>query len=216
MPRAQHSHVPQVHEAEEAGAEQEPPGDAAGGHPLPDGRGGETPQPCMSRGAGWGDRRARRFGASSAWLSPGTWRIRDSFYPPPPPRASEHRALLPPSRQVLDVRENPNLVMPPKPADRAAEWYNIDFSLQNQLRLAGASPATVAAAAAGKRGREGGNPLGKQPHPTTCPTPGTGGVPAASHPVPCPQGAAPRTPWPARCGCGGARTLPRMTKPSRC
>lgn len=48
------------------------------------------------------------------------------------------------------MRENPSLVMPPKPADRAAEWYNIDFSLQNQLRLAGASPATVAAAAAGK------------------------------------------------------------------
>lgn len=51
-------------------------------------------------------------------------------------------------RQVLDVRENPSLVMPPKPTDRTAEWYNIDFSLQNQLRLAGASPATVAAAAA--------------------------------------------------------------------
>ncbi|KAK2510157.1 LOW QUALITY PROTEIN: hypothetical protein MC885_017836, partial [Smutsia gigantea] len=51
--------------------------------------------------------------------------------------------------EVLDVRENPNLVMPPKPADRAAEWYNIDFSLQNQLRLAGASPATVAAVTAG-------------------------------------------------------------------
>uniref|UniRef100_A0A3B4YB95 Protein flightless-1 homolog n=1 Tax=Seriola lalandi dorsalis TaxID=1841481 RepID=A0A3B4YB95_SERLL len=51
--------------------------------------------------------------------------------------------------QVLDVRENPNLVMPPKPVDRGAEWYNIDFSLQNQLRLAGASPATVAAAGGG-------------------------------------------------------------------
>ena len=50
---------------------------------------------------------------------------------------------------MLDVRENPNLVMPPKPADTAAEWYNIDFSLQNQLRLAGASPATVAAAGGG-------------------------------------------------------------------
>lgn len=60
-----------------------------------------------------------------------------------------------PARQVLDVRENPSLVMPPKPADRAAEWYNIDFSLQNQLRLAGASPATVAAAAAGKQRRSG-------------------------------------------------------------
>lgn len=42
------------------------------------------------------------------------------------------------------------MVMPPKPADHTAEWYNIDFSLQNQLRLAGASPATVAAAAAGE------------------------------------------------------------------
>lgn len=51
------------------------------------------------------------------------------------------------------MRENPSLVMPPKPADHAAEWYNIDFSLQNQLRLAGASPATVAAAVAGKRGK---------------------------------------------------------------
>uniref|UniRef100_A0A4W6CID6 Protein flightless-1 homolog n=1 Tax=Lates calcarifer TaxID=8187 RepID=A0A4W6CID6_LATCA len=51
--------------------------------------------------------------------------------------------------EILDVRENPNLVMPPKPVDRAAEWYNIDFSLQNQLRLAGASPATVAAAGGG-------------------------------------------------------------------
>lgn len=39
--------------------------------------------------------------------------------------------------------------MPPKPVDRGAEWYNIDFSLQNQLRLAGASPATVAAAGGG-------------------------------------------------------------------
>ncbi|CAM5087928.1 unnamed protein product [Natator depressus] len=51
--------------------------------------------------------------------------------------------------EILDVRENPSLVMPPKPVDKTSEWYNIDFSLQNQLRLAGASPATVAAAAAG-------------------------------------------------------------------
>ncbi|XP_048351374.1 protein flightless-1 homolog [Sphaerodactylus townsendi] len=51
--------------------------------------------------------------------------------------------------EILDVRENPSLVMPPKPVDRNSEWYNIDFSLQNQLRLAGASPATVAAAGAG-------------------------------------------------------------------
>ncbi|KAL0992507.1 hypothetical protein UPYG_G00094250 [Umbra pygmaea] len=56
--------------------------------------------------------------------------------------------------EVLDVRENPNLVMPPKPVDRTAEWYNIDFSLQNQLRLAGASPAVVAAAGGGASPRD--------------------------------------------------------------
>ncbi|KAM3864165.1 protein flightless-1 homolog isoform 2-T2 [Diretmus argenteus] len=56
--------------------------------------------------------------------------------------------------EMLDVRENPNLVMPPKPVDRTAEWYNIDFSLQNQLRLAGASPATVAAAGGGASPRD--------------------------------------------------------------
>ncbi|KAK5607767.1 hypothetical protein CRENBAI_012213 [Crenichthys baileyi] len=59
-----------------------------------------------------------------------------------------------PDLEILDVRENPNLVMPPKPVDRAAEWYNIDFSLQNQLRLAGASPAIVAAAGGGASPRD--------------------------------------------------------------
>lgn len=42
----------------------------------------------------------------------------------------------------LDLRNNPDLIMPPKPTEltRGAglEFYNIDFSLQNQLRLAGA------------------------------------------------------------------------------
>uniref|UniRef100_A0A8C5BF54 FLII actin remodeling protein n=1 Tax=Gadus morhua TaxID=8049 RepID=A0A8C5BF54_GADMO len=56
--------------------------------------------------------------------------------------------------EILDVRENPNLVMPPKPVDRSAEFYNIDFSLQNQLRLAGASPATIAAAGGGASSRD--------------------------------------------------------------
>ncbi|XP_067859190.1 protein flightless-1 homolog [Heptranchias perlo] len=56
--------------------------------------------------------------------------------------------------EVLDIRENPNLVMPPKPVDQTAEFYNIDFSLQNQLRLAGASPATVAAAGGGGTARD--------------------------------------------------------------
>jgi len=45
--------------------------------------------------------------------------------------------------QVLDLKGNPDLMMPPKPMERmhgaGLEFYNIDFSLQNQLRLAGAS-----------------------------------------------------------------------------
>lgn len=50
----------------------------------------------------------------------------------------------------LDLRDNPDLVMPPKPLEAqkgsGVEFYNIDFSLQNQLRLAGASvPAPVTA-----------------------------------------------------------------------
>ncbi|XP_049849364.1 protein flightless-1 [Schistocerca gregaria] len=44
---------------------------------------------------------------------------------------------------VLDLRDNPDLIMPPKPVEvqRGAgiEFYNIDFSLQHQLRLAGAN-----------------------------------------------------------------------------
>ncbi|XP_064595508.1 protein flightless-1 homolog isoform X2 [Liolophura sinensis] len=45
--------------------------------------------------------------------------------------------------ELLDVHDNPDLVMPPKPVDLVKknwEYYNIDFSLNNQLRLAGASP----------------------------------------------------------------------------
>lgn len=45
--------------------------------------------------------------------------------------------------EVLDVKCNPDLVMPPKPLTDAVkgsgiEFYNIDFSLQSQLRRAGA------------------------------------------------------------------------------
>ncbi|GAB6020266.1 hypothetical protein CHUAL_002984 [Chamberlinius hualienensis] len=47
---------------------------------------------------------------------------------------------------VLDLKDNPELIMPPKPAEMlkptTAEFYNIDFSLGTQLRLAGA-PTTV-------------------------------------------------------------------------
>jgi hypothetical protein len=44
----------------------------------------------------------------------------------------------------LDLKDNPDLVMPPKPSEtvvsgRDVRFYNIDFSLQNQLRLAGVS-----------------------------------------------------------------------------
>ncbi|XP_030381429.1 protein flightless-1 [Scaptodrosophila lebanonensis] len=43
----------------------------------------------------------------------------------------------------LDLRNNPELVMPPKPSEASKttslEFYNIDFSLQTQLRLAGAA-----------------------------------------------------------------------------
>ncbi|KAL5018593.1 hypothetical protein ScPMuIL_004315 [Solemya velum] len=47
-----------------------------------------------------------------------------------------------PELETLDVRENPDLIMPPKPAElkKSLEFYNIDFSLSNQLRLAGAPP----------------------------------------------------------------------------
>lgn len=44
---------------------------------------------------------------------------------------------------MLDLRDNPELVMPPKPTEvqrgSGIEFYNIDFSLQHQLRLAGAN-----------------------------------------------------------------------------
>ncbi|KAK7111739.1 protein flightless-1 homolog [Littorina saxatilis] len=47
-----------------------------------------------------------------------------------------------PSLETVDVRENPDLVMPPKPTElqKGNEYYNIDFSLNTQLQLAGAAP----------------------------------------------------------------------------
>ncbi len=45
--------------------------------------------------------------------------------------------------QELDVTDNPDFIMPPKPAEiqkrTNAMFYNIDFSLQHQLQLAGAA-----------------------------------------------------------------------------
>ncbi|XP_014203802.1 protein flightless-1 isoform X1 [Copidosoma floridanum] len=57
--------------------------------------------------------------------------------------------------ECLDLRDNPNLVMPPKPTEvqrgSGIEFYNIDFSLQHQLRLAGANiPAPVQTANSSK------------------------------------------------------------------
>ncbi|XP_078491271.1 protein flightless-1 homolog isoform X2 [Ciona intestinalis] len=48
-----------------------------------------------------------------------------------------------PDLKILDVRGNPNLVMPPKPVpvkEDANKVYNIDFSLNNQLRKIGVVP----------------------------------------------------------------------------
>jgi hypothetical protein len=57
--------------------------------------------------------------------------------------------------EVLDVGENPDLVMPPKPKElqmgSGIEYYNIDFSLNHQLRLAGAAPAPNAEEAPKKK-----------------------------------------------------------------
>lgn len=51
--------------------------------------------------------------------------------------------------QVLDINDNPDLVFPPKPSElikgSGIEFYNIDFSLNHQLQLAGAAaPPTTA------------------------------------------------------------------------
>lgn len=60
----------------------------------------------------------------------------------------------------LDVRNNPDLVMPPKPLTESVkgsgiEFYNIDFSLQNQLRRAGAQvPPSIAETASPSNTRE--------------------------------------------------------------
>ena len=50
---------------------------------------------------------------------------------------------LPP--QVLNTEENPALVMPSKPLAEVkgsgVEFYNVDFSLYNQRKVAGLKPA---------------------------------------------------------------------------
>ncbi|XP_055380330.1 protein flightless-1 [Condylostylus longicornis] len=50
--------------------------------------------------------------------------------------------------EELDLSNNPNLIMPPKPREAGKgagiEFYNIDFSLQTQLQLAGANiPSSI-------------------------------------------------------------------------
>ncbi len=81
--------------------------------------------------------------------------------------------------ETLDLKGNPELIMPPKPAEMkrgaGVEFYNIDFSLQHQLRLAGASvPKSIAEQQVQKsdpvarklrlrrRHRDGGDPDEKQ------------------------------------------------------
>lgn len=47
--------------------------------------------------------------------------------------------------ESLQLHGNPDLVMPPKPVERprgaGLQYYNIDFSLQAQLQMAGAATA---------------------------------------------------------------------------
>ncbi|KAG1675355.1 Protein flightless-1 [Nymphon striatum] len=46
--------------------------------------------------------------------------------------------------EVVDLKGNPDIMMPPKPAERDGrnvQYYNVDFSLNTQLHLAGAAPA---------------------------------------------------------------------------
>ncbi|CAL1292808.1 unnamed protein product [Larinioides sclopetarius] len=54
--------------------------------------------------------------------------------------------------EVLDLHGNPDLIMPPKPEElimgSGSEYYNIDFSLSTQLRLAGATTNNPVAAPA--------------------------------------------------------------------
>eukprot|EP00057_Strongylocentrotus_purpuratus_P005896 XP_011660370.1 PREDICTED: protein flightless-1 homolog [Strongylocentrotus purpuratus] len=56
--------------------------------------------------------------------------------------------------ETLDVRDNPDLVMPPKPIPQqigsGAEYYNIDFSLSHQLRLVGVVPPSQASSPSAK------------------------------------------------------------------
>ncbi|KAL9702468.1 hypothetical protein quinque_005986 [Culex quinquefasciatus] len=57
--------------------------------------------------------------------------------------------------EQLDLRNNPDLVMPPKPVEvqrgDGLAFYNIDFSLQTQLRLAGANVPAQAQVANGAK-----------------------------------------------------------------
>ncbi|XP_041979450.1 protein flightless-1 [Aricia agestis] len=56
--------------------------------------------------------------------------------------------------ESLQLHGNPDLVMPPKPVERAKgsglQYYNIDFSLQTQLQLAGAATPDLVASPAAK------------------------------------------------------------------
>lgn len=64
-------------------------------------------------------------------------------------------SLLPSSSQKLDIQDNPNLVMPPKPTEQVkgsgAEWYNIDFDPEILKGGAVVASATVILSAHHKR-----------------------------------------------------------------
>uniref|UniRef100_A0A914YJP1 Gelsolin-like domain-containing protein n=1 Tax=Panagrolaimus superbus TaxID=310955 RepID=A0A914YJP1_9BILA len=56
-----------------------------------------------------------------------------------------------PDLKEMDLQNNPDIVMPPKPSDKqkALAYYNIDFSLSHQMKVAGQSPHSSASSVPG-------------------------------------------------------------------
>ena len=83
-------------------------------------------------------------------LSPSFCCVSPSFLPP-----FSSFSLSFSSSQKLDIQDNPNLVMPPKPTEQVkgsgAEWYNIDFDPEILKGGAVVASATVILSAHHKR-----------------------------------------------------------------
>jgi len=61
-----------------------------------------------------------------------------------------------PDLKEMDLQHNPDIVMPPKPADKqkALAFYNIDFSLSHQMQVAGQSPHSSASSVQGSSSKD--------------------------------------------------------------